>query len=146
MILYTIGFTQKSAEQFFTLIRENKIELLLDIRLNNKSQLAGFAKENDLKYFLDKICNCSYEHCLEFAPTEEILEAYRKKIIDWNEYENLYTELMNKRQAHFKFTERFSKYQKIMLLCSEPTAKQCHRRLLSELIQNIAPDIIVKHL
>ncbi len=146
MIIYTIGFTQKSAEQFFNLICENKIELLLDIRLNNKSQLAGFAKGNDLKYFLNKICDCAYEHCLEFAPTGNILEAYRKKAINWNEYEQLYTELMNKRQAHFRFTERFSKYQQIVLLCSEPTAKQCHRRLLSELIQNTAPDIIVKHL
>ena len=74
MILFTIGFTQKSAETFFELIKENQIELLIDVRLNNKSQLAGFSKGTDIDYFLKEICNCKYMHCQEYAPTKEILD------------------------------------------------------------------------
>ncbi len=70
MKIYTIGFTQKSAKQFFELIKKNNINILLDIRLNNKSQLAGFTKGDDLEYFLSEICNCEYKHCLEYAPTK----------------------------------------------------------------------------
>ena len=79
MDLFTIGFTQKSAEQFFELLKKHKIELLLDIRLNNKSQLAGFTKGSDLKYFLTQICECKYDHCIDCAPTKEILDAYNQK-------------------------------------------------------------------
>ena len=77
MKIYTMGFTQKSAETFFERIKENKIELLIDIRLNNQSQLAGFAKGRDLKYFLDKLCQCGYAHELRFAPEKKLLDEYK---------------------------------------------------------------------
>ena len=97
MNLYTIGFTKKSARAFFELLKKIEIELLLDIRLNNKSQLAGFTKGDDLCYFLSEICNCKYRHCLEYAPTKDILDGYKKKNISWNEYEEMYTNLILKR-------------------------------------------------
>lgn len=147
MTLFTIGFTKKTAKQFFELLKKNHIELLLDIRLNNKSQLAGFTKGDDLQYFLSELCHCEYRHCLEFAPTKEILDAYKKKQISWNEYESQYATLMNKRAKHLNFSDRFSDYTNICLLCSEPTPEQCHRRLIAEMIANTAPQKIeIKHI
>ena len=113
MVLYTIGFTQKSAQQFFELIKSNNMDMLVDIRLNNKSQLAGFAKGNDLRYFLEEICNCEYQHCIEYAPTKDILDSYKKKTISWDEYVRQYIPLMQKRNAVQKFAERFAKYMAV---------------------------------
>lgn len=146
MNLFTMGFTKKTAKEFFELLKKNKIELLLDIRLNNKSQLAGFAKGNDLSYFLPEICNCQYQHCLEYAPTDDILAAYRKKSISWDEYEKMYSELLLKRGDYKNFHEKFADFQNICLLCSEPTADKCHRRLAAEIIAQNNPQIIVKHI
>lgn len=146
MILYTIGFTQKSAETFFELIKSNKINVLVDIRLNNKSQLAGFTKGEDLRYFLDQICDCKYQHCVEYAPTKTILDSYKKKSIDWDEYVKQYIPLMQSRKSVEKFIERFSKYDSVCLLCSEATPEYCHRRLFAEMIVENCPDIIVKHI
>lgn len=146
MNLYTIGFTQKSSKDFFELLKSNKIELLLDVRLNNKSQLAGFTKGNDLKYFLSEICNCEYQHCLEYAPTKDVLDGYKKKIISWDEYVKMYTALIIKRGNYKSFTTTFSAFQRICLLCSEPTAAQCHRRLAAEIIAKSNPQVVVKHI
>ena len=146
MILYTIGFTQKSAQQFFELIKANNIDMLVDIRLNNKSQLAGFTKGNDLQYFLEEICNCKYQHCIEYAPTKDILDSYKKKVISWDEYVEQYIPLMQRRNAVQKFTEKFAKFKAVCLLCSEPTPEHCHRRLLSEMIAAEHPEITVKHI
>ena len=140
MTLYTIGFTQKTAKQFFELIKENQIELLVDIRLNNKSQLAGFSKGEDLKYFLKEICNCNYEHCVEYAPSKEILDSYKKGNLSWDEYVSQYIPLMNSRKAPQKFLKSFSNQKRVCLLCSEPTLEKCHRRLLAEMIENSAQD------
>ena len=87
MNIYTIGFTQKTAEQFFETIKDNEIELLVDVRLNNRSQLAGFTKGNDLEYFLQKLCRTEYIHCDEFAPTKDLLGRYQKGVTSWEEYE-----------------------------------------------------------
>jgi uncharacterized protein (DUF488 family) len=146
MNLYTIGFTQKSAEQFFKLISDNKIELLLDIRLNNSSQLAGFSKGSDLVYFLKVICNCDYIHALEFAPTEKILNAYKKKEISWETYTEEYTTLINNRDVIKEFDKRFSRYNSICLLCSEPTHEKCHRGILASQIGKTFPEINVFHI
>ena len=113
MKLYTIGFTQKSAETFFSLIKKNNVELLIDIRLNNKSQLAGFAKGEDLKFFLKKLSNCEYKYLAEYAPTKEILEGYRKKNIDWDAYVKQYNKLLEERGDYKKFLEKFPKILKI---------------------------------
>jgi uncharacterized protein (DUF488 family) len=147
MMIFTIGFTKKSAKQFFNLIKENNIDLLLDIRLNNKSQLAGFTKGDDLQYFLSEICHCEYKHCLEYAPSKDILDAYQKKLITWDEYVNRYTALMNQRAEHIDFINQFANYTSICLLCSEPTPEHCHRRLIAEMIANNAPQQIeIKHI
>lgn len=146
MDIYTIGFTQKSAKQFFELIKKNNIQLLLDIRLNNKSQLAGFTKENDLNYFLSEICKCEYKHCPEYAPTKEILDSYKKHLITWDEYVELYNELIKKRGDYKSFANSFNSYKHICLLCSEPTAEQCHRRLIADLIKQENPQIEITHI
>ena len=146
MNLYTIGFTQKTAEQFFELIKKNNVNLLLDIRLNNSSQLAGFAKGNDIPYFLREICQCKYEHCLEFAPTKELLDGYKDKKITWDEYEQQYYLIISERKSLQNFVERFEKYKNICLLCSEPKADMCHRRLLAEMITKDRSGIIYKHI
>ncbi len=134
MIIHTIGFTKKSAKKFFELIKKNNIEILLDIRLNNKSQLAGFTKGDDLEYFLSEICHCEYKHCLEYAPTKDILDDYKKRQITWDEYVKRYNCLMRDREDYLNFNDKFAQYSNICLLCSEPTPDQCHRKLIAEMI------------
>ena len=146
MILYTIGFTKKTAEQFFEAIKASGTELLLDIRLNNKSQLACFTKEDDLHYFLKNLCGCGYQHCEEYAPTKQILDDYKKKVISWEEYVQQYLPLMERRRAVDTFFQRFSQYKTLCLLCSEPTPERCHRRLLAELLAQNHPEVEIRHL
>lgn len=146
MNIYTMGFTQKSAEQFFELIKKNNIELLVDIRLNNKSQLAGFTRGNDLKYFLSEICQCKYKYCIEYAPTKDILDRYKKNEITWDKYVEQYNNLMNTRGDYKNFVVDFNSYNNVCLLCSEPTAEQCHRRLIAELITQGNPEINIIHI
>ena len=146
MTIYTIGFAQKNAKTFFELIRKNNVEIVVDIRLNNKSQLAGFTKGNDLSYFLKEICNCEYTHCIDFAPTKEILDNYKKKGATWDQYVEQFLPLMEKRKAVELFAKMFKNYNSVCLLCSEPTPERCHRRLLAELIHKKNPDAIIKHL
>lgn len=147
MTLYTIGFTKKTAEQFFSLIKTNHIELLVDIRLNNKSQLAGFSKGDDLRFFLNEICSCKYAHCVEYAPTKDILDRYKNGKIDWSQYVLEYIPLMESRKAPEKFLNEFSDIKNICLLCSEPTPEQCHRRLFAEMVEKAAPnDVSIIHI
>ena len=147
MTLYTIGFTKKTAEQFFEPLKSEGVELLVDVRLNNRSQLAGFTKGGDLEYFLRRICNAEYRHCDEFAPSEELLSKYRKKEITWEEYEEIFDGIMDKRGACEKFPSKFAAYDKVCLLCSEPTPEHCHRRLVAERIAKAAHGTVtVKHL
>lgn len=146
MNIYTIGFTQKNAREFFNLIKNNKIDILLDIRLSNKSQLAGFTKGTDLPYFLKELCDCKYEHCEEFAPTKDILDRYKKAVISWDEYIKEYTKLIYKRGDYKKFKNRYSDFKNICLLCSEPIATQCHRRLLAEIIERENEEIKIIHI
>ena len=84
--LYTIGFTKKNAQKFFELLKNAGVRKLVDIRINNASQLAGFAKGTDLKFFMKAICNAEYEHITDLAPTKELLKNYQDKVIDWNGY------------------------------------------------------------
>jgi uncharacterized protein (DUF488 family) len=137
MKVYTIGFTQKSAQEFFELLKTNKIRLLVDIRLNNASQLAGFTKGNDLKYFVKQICNSEYLHLIELAPTKDILDGYKKGLIKWEEYERKYIELLNKRNIKDILRKALKDdFDHICLLCSEPTPEKCHRRLAAEYIKD----------
>lgn len=132
MQIFTMGFTQKSADVFFNLIREHNVEMLVDVRLNNQSQLAGFTKGRDISFFLREICNCEYSHEIQFAPTKDILNRYKKEQITWEKYEDEYNELIKKRKVVDIFKRKYLKYDKILLLCSEPTPEYCHRRLLAE--------------
>ena len=150
MNLYTIGFTQKTAGQFFESLKNNNIDLLLDVRLNNKSQLAGFTKSDDLPYFLKEICGAAYIHALDFAPTKAILDDYKAKKLKWCDYEHVYFNLIHARDAesHFcrNFPDIYAPYHNIVLLCSEPTADNCHRRLAAEAICKFNADIQITHL
>lgn len=136
MQIFTMGFTQKSAEVFFNLIREHKIEILVDIRLNNQSQLAGFTKGKDLSFLLNEICDCKYSHEEQFAPTKDILDGYKKGKLTWEQYESEYNKLIRKRNVVEIFKNKYHKYENILLLCSEPTPECCHRRLLAEYLCN----------
>ena len=144
MRVYTIGFTKKSAESFFDLLQDSGAKRLIDIRLNNVSQLAGFAKRDDLAYFLRRICRMDYEHMPELAPTQEILGAYRAGGMTWGEYERQFLSLMSDRDV-----EKMPIKEKIadaVLLCSEETAEHCHRRLLAEYLQGHWGDVEIIHL
>lgn len=142
--LHTIGFAKKSAREFFSILTEHGIKTLIDVRLNNVSQLAGFTKKKDLEYFLEKICGINYYHRPEFAPTKEILDAYKKKEITWPEYESKYNSILSERQVAKQITT--DKLNMACLLCSEPTAEKCHRRLLAEYLKNHCEGIIIKHI
>jgi uncharacterized protein (DUF488 family) len=132
MDIFTMGSSKKSAEEFFKIIKENDIEILIDVRLNNQSQLLGFTKGRDLKYFLKNIFDCEYSHEPNFAPTKEILDEYKKKEISWEEYENRYNKLLEKRKINPNFNDKYGERANVVLLCSEPTPENCHRRLLAE--------------
>lgn len=145
MNIFTMGFTQKSAKVFFEKITENSIEILIDVRLNNQSQLAGFTKGRDLQYFLKAISNCAYAHEITFAPTKELLNDYKKGIKTWEEYVAIYNNLIEQRNVVDYFEDKFKNYKNVLFLCSEPTPEQCHRRLLAEAIQQKLK-CTVKHL
>lgn len=142
--LFTIGFAGKSAEKFFNLLIDNKVKKVLDIRLNNVSQLAGFAKGADLKYFLKKIGNIDYEHELDYAPSKEIFTKYRDKEITWNELEKGYLKLLTERNILKNLD--YKNYNNTCLLCSEDLPTYCHRRILAEYLKKNNKEIEIVHL
>lgn len=142
--LYTIGFTKKSAETFFDLLESGEVEKIVDTRVNNGSQLSGYAKGRDLQYFAKKVANMDYEHILDFAPTKELLARYRKKEMTWEEYEVEYLNLLDMRKVKSK--TNIEKLHKNCLLCSEHTAEKCHRRLLAEYLKVARNDLKIIHL
>jgi uncharacterized protein (DUF488 family) len=145
MEIYSIGFTQKSAAEFFGTLKTHGIQRLLDVRLNNTSQLSGFAKQADLAYFLREICNCAYEHEPLLAPEQSMLDAYKKQKGNWDDYAKAFLELMRSRKIESAISPE-SFRQKTVLLCSEPTAEHCHRRLVLEYLQTSWQDVIIRHL
>lgn len=143
--LYTIGFTKKSAEQFFELLKKNKVKTLVDIRISNSSQLAGFAKGDDLKYFVKTICGIDYKHITDFAPTKDLLDKWRKEKITWEQYTEIYTNLLKDRGILRKYGINI--FDNACFLCSEETPKLCHRRLLVEYLkEHSIEEITIKHL
>ncbi|MCY4529587.1 MAG: DUF488 domain-containing protein [Chloroflexi bacterium] len=144
MKVYTIGFTKKSASEFFELLRESGAKRLVDVRLNNVSQLAGFAKKNDLEYFLQKICRIKYIHMPELAPTTDMLDSYRKEHRDWELYEREFLALMDERRISKKGIKRT--IANACLLCSEDKPEHCHRRLVAEYLNRHWGDIEIVHL
>jgi uncharacterized protein (DUF488 family) len=142
--VFTIGFTGKNAKKFFSLLEENNIKKLIDVRLNNVSQLAAFAKKDDLDFFLHRILSCDYIHRPDLAPTETILKNYKTKIISWEVYTDEYNKLLDSRNIvlHIKKNEIINS----VFLCSEDQPKYCHRRLLAEYLQKQWNDFEIIHL
>jgi uncharacterized protein (DUF488 family) len=145
MEIYSIGFTQKSACEFFGALKAHGIKRLLDVRLNNTSQLAGFAKQGDLAYFLGEICGMAYEHEPLLAPTQEILDAFKKQKGSWEDYSEAYLALIRSRKVESALSKK-SFRKKTVLLCSETTAEHCHRRLALEYLQQRWKDVTIRHL
>jgi uncharacterized protein (DUF488 family) len=144
MKLFTIGFTKKSAETFFTRLKNAGVTRLVDVRLNNVSQLAGFTKKDDLRYFTRAICNIEYVHLPELAPTADILEAYKKqKNGDWELYERRFLGLMQSRQIE---NTRRDVLDGGCLLCSEEKPLHCHRRLVAEYLKEHWGDVEIEHI
>ncbi len=137
--LFNIGFTQKTAEEFFGLLKNNKINCLVDVRLNPNGQLSRFAFEKDLPFFLRELSNgCQYKHRLDLAPTKELLKEVRDKASPMSKnymlFEVAYREQLETQSNISNFVEEFGKYENVVLLCSEPTNEKCHRRVLSNLL------------
>lgn len=128
--VFTIGFTEKSAKNFFSLLQKSSAKKLIDVRLNKTSQLAGFAKRDDLQYFLKEICDIEYIDVPDLAPEPKMLKDYRNKLIDWERYELLYTDLMAKRAVERRVDPFL--ISNACLLCSEHKPHHCHRRLALE--------------
>lgn len=142
--LYTIGFTEKSAEQFFTLLSENGVKTIVDTRLNNVSQLAGFAKSSDLRYFAERVAGIGYEYIADFAPTKELLTAYRKGQLTWTDYQAAYLNLLERR--HVREHYGAAQFDGCCFLCSEHLPHHCHRRLLAEYLARGDPSVEIIHL
>jgi uncharacterized protein (DUF488 family) len=144
MKIFTIGFTKSSAESFFGRLQLAGVKKVVDVRLNNVSQLAGFAKRDDLRYFLKSICEIGYEQYAEFAPTQEMLDAYKKERGDWSEYERRFLELMAERRIENVVAR--DRLDEACLLCSEDKPHHCHRRLVAEYLKEKWGDLEISHL
>ena len=144
MKLFTIGFTKKTAQQFFENLRRSGADHVVDVRLNNVSQLAGFAKKQDLAYFLESICGMKYVHEPLLAPTQEMLDQYKKNGGSWNDYELRFLDLMNFRKIESELSPEL--LSNGCLLCSEDKPHHCHRRLVAEYLQYHGWNIDVQHL
>jgi uncharacterized protein (DUF488 family) len=142
--IFTIGFTKKTAEVFFGKLRRSGAKRVVDVRLNNVSQLAGFAKRKDLEYFLREICDMDYVHLPELAPTQDILDEYKKNKGDWGVYEQKFLDLMRKRQIEKTVPKEV--VAEGCLLCSEDKPHHCHRRLVAEYLREQWGDVEISHL
>ena len=143
MKIFTIGFTKKSASDFFGKLKTPGIRRVVDVRLNNVSQLAGFAKRDDLRFFLQTICNIEYVHIPLLAPTQEMLDTYRKAKGGWENYEKQFLDLMAQRKIETEVSKDV--IDGGCLLCSEDTPERCHRRLVAEYLSKKWDDIQIEH-
>ncbi len=143
MEISTIGFTRTSAQSFFDRLASARVTEVWDVRLNKVSQLAGFAKRDDLGFFLDRLCGIAYREVPELAPSPELLTAYRSKALSWQDYSTGYLELIRARRIESRLEPRDTV---VALLCSEETPVQCHRRLAAEYLQRHWPSATIRHL
>jgi uncharacterized protein (DUF488 family) len=143
--IYTIGFTQTTAEHFFGRLKTAGVRRLLDVRLNNSSQLAAFAKAQDLPFFLRELVGATYEHDPRLAPTQELLDEYKKHKGDWSAYELSFLQLMAEREIEHALTPADFDLP-TALLCSEATPDNCHRRLVCEYLAGRWADVRATHL
>ena len=144
MNLYTIGFTRKSADRFFGLLRESQATTLIDVRLNNVSQLSGFAKRDDLQFFLRELCSMTYSHRVDLAPTQTMLDAYRKQGIGWAAYEEQFRGLIEARRIAETVPRELM--ADAVLLCSEEKPHHCHRRIVAEYLADRWSNVNIDHL
>jgi uncharacterized protein (DUF488 family) len=144
MKIFTIGFTKKSAESFFTKLERAGVRRLVDVRLNNVSQLAGFAKQNDLRYFAKTICNIDYIHLPDLAPTKDMMDSYKKNKGDWILYERQFLDLMQTRRIEDKVRREL--LDGGCLLCSEDQPHHCHRRLVAEYLKEKWGEVEIEHI
>jgi uncharacterized protein (DUF488 family) len=145
MEVYTTGFTKKTAAQFFGTLKQADIKRLVDIRLNNTSQLAAFAKKEDLPFFLQEICGIEYIHEPLLAPTQDILDAYKKQKGSWADYERRFVALLQERRIEEKISPKLFEIPTV-LLCSELAAEHCHRRLVAEYLAEKWGNLEIIHL
>lgn len=144
MKLSTIGFTKKSARRFFDLLHQSGAKRIVDVRLNNRSQLAGFAKQDDLAYFLSELCEMEYVHLPALAPTKEMLDDYKKRRGDWKTYEGRFIALMRERRIEETIPKEI--VVDSCLLCSEDKPHYCHRRLVAEYLKQHWGNVEIAHL
>lgn len=144
MKLFTIGFTKKSAEAFFEKLKEAGVRRLIDVRLNTQSQLAGFAKKNDLKYFLLQIAGIEYIYAPLLAPTQDMLDTYKKHKGSWEPYERSFLEVIASRNIEEVMKPEL--FDSACLLCSEHEPHHCHRRLVAEYLREKWGNIEIEHL
>jgi len=144
MKVFTVGFTKKTARRFFELLRASGAKRVVDVRLNNVSQLAGFAKKDDLAYFLKEIGGIEYVHLPALAPTQEMLDEYKKRGGDWKTYETRFLELMKRRRIEETIPREV--IADGCLLCSEDKPHHCHRRLVAEYLKQHWGDVDIAHL
>jgi uncharacterized protein (DUF488 family) len=142
--LFTIGFTQKTAQKFFDDLQKAGVKRVIDTRLNNVSQLAGFSKKADLEYFLKVIGGIDYVHVLDLAPTQDILDEYKKKKVDWTIYEQKFRQLISSRRIETKVSPDV--INNACLLCSEAKPHNCHRRLVAEYLKDKWGNVNICHL
>ncbi len=144
--IFTIGFTKMTAEEFFTCLENNFVKKVVDVRLYNKSQLLGFTKFPDIEFFLRTISKIDYFHDLQFAPSERILDSYKKKFINWEEYEEAFAALMATRDIDDYILKNYAQEENFCLLCTEVSPENCHRRLVAEKIAEVLGDVKIIHL
>lgn len=142
--VFTIGFAETSAADFFSLLRNSGAKRVLDVRLNNTSQLAGFTKKQDLRFFLREICQMDYRHLPELAPTQQLLDAFKKHKGSWQAYERDFNELIGKREIDKSLSPDLLDLG--CLLCSEKSPEKCHRRLVAEYLKRQWSDVVISHL
>jgi uncharacterized protein (DUF488 family) len=144
MKIFTIGFTKKSAREFFTKLKDAGVRCLIDVRLNNTSQLSGFAKKEDLEYFLKELGGIEYMHVPILAPTQDLLDAFKKQKGSWKEYEAGFLKLMSERRIEEQLDPKM--FENSCLLCSEDLPAHCHRRLVCEYLRDKWGSLEIDHL
>jgi len=144
MTIFTIGFTKSSAEHFFGRLRSASVKRIVDIRLSNLSQLAGFTKKEDLKYFARELCGVDYLHLLDLAPTAQLMDDYKKHHLQWEEFERRFAALLRERKVEKSVDP--AQVDRGALLCSEQSPQFCHRRIVAEYLAARWPKVEIVHL
>lgn len=144
-VLCTIGFSQKGLRRFVQLLKSAGVTKLIDTRLHNTSQLAGYAKKDDLAFILETL-GIEYEHVPQLAPTDDILKKFKKVDKDWEAYEKAFNQLLESRQVAKLWTSPVFATEVSCLLCAEHLPHHCHRRLVAEHFKSVYPEIEIRHL